>query len=171
MRQLATVLCCGLGFVLVACGTAQTVTTTVVSEKTVISGPPADSQTTKVKPATAAPGKTTSAKAITSPSGKIGCHALAPIEAGEGIECYADYLRTPETYLDPYLGLEPNGRAVLDERGGYSGYDPPPKIVELNYGDTWVRPGIRCSMKKSGLRCENQSKHGFSMSQSNTYRF
>jgi hypothetical protein len=102
---------------------------------------------------------------VVSPSGMIGCWA---VKHGSGIECSAAYL--PEIgELDTFLALKRHGRSGLGERGDYPGYGH--KRVTLRYGDRWRRPGIRCTMRSSGLRCTNLDKHGFSLALGRVERF
>jgi hypothetical protein len=110
--------------------------------------------------------RTVTYKNVVSPSGKISCYALK--YDGPGIECSASYL--PEIgELDTYLRLRKHGRSILGERGDYGGYLA--KRHTLRYGDVWKRPGIRCSMKTSGLTCHNLDKHGFALALGNVRRF
>jgi hypothetical protein len=109
--------------------------------------------------------KTIKATDVVSPTGLITCLA---VKHGSGIECTAPYL--PDIgELDTYLALKPHGRAVLSERGDNPGFGH--KQVKLRYGDTWRRPGIRCAMRTSGLRCRNLDDHGFSIARGAVRRF
>ena len=96
-------------------------------------------------------------KNVISPSKLISCVAMK--YGGPGIECSALYL--PRKYdLDPYYELHAHGATKTGERGDYVGY-PGAKQHTLHYGDTWKRPGIRCSMATDGLTCHNLDGHGF----------
>jgi hypothetical protein len=109
--------------------------------------------------------KTVEATDVISPTGLISCLA---VKHGSGIECTAPYL--PDIGdLDSYLALKRHGRASLSERGDNPGYGHKP--VKLHYGDTWHRPGIRCAMRTSGLRCRNLDGHGFSIAKGAVRRF
>lgn len=111
--------------------------------------------------------KTVAYKRFVSPSGQIRCYAVK--YGGKGIECFADYLeRTGE--LDPYLGLEPRGKARRSERGDFPGF-PNAKERTLAYGDVWKRKGIRCTMRSTGLRCVNRDGHGFHMARGDVRLF
>lgn len=115
----------------------------------------------------AAEARTVTYKRIVSPSKQISCHAVIPI-AGGGIECTAAYL--PDIgELDTYLALRRHGKAILSERGDYSGYTTPRHT--LRYGDVWKRPGIRCTMKISGLTCRNLDRRGFHIARGDVRRF
>ena len=104
---------------------------------------------------------------VTSPSKLISC--LAMKYGGPGVECSAPYL--PRKYdLDPYFELHPHGKTKTGERGDYVGY-PGAKQHTLRYGDTWKRPGIRCSMAANGLTCHNLDGHGFHMQKGHLRRF
>ena len=119
---------------------------------------------TGVLPATAV-SATVSYHNIRSPSKQISCIA---VKYGSGIECSAPYL--PDIGdLDTYLALKAHGRSKLSERGDNPGYGGP--IRTLHYGDTWKRPGIRCTMKTSGLTCRNRDKHGFHIQRGHVRRF
>jgi hypothetical protein len=110
--------------------------------------------------------KTVAFNNISSPNGKIRCSAQ--LDSKE-IECEADYLH-PIGDLDPYFGLRPTGKAVLDERGDFNGHST--KRRTLKYGETWKRPGgITCKMRTTGLTCMNDDDHGFHLQRGNSYRF
>jgi hypothetical protein len=47
----------------------------------------------------------------------------------------------------------------------------PPIRFTLRYGDTWKRPGIRCTMRTTGLRCRNLDGHGFRLAKGAVRRF
>ena len=115
--------------------------------------------------AASASARTVSYRNVVSPSKLIHCYA---VQNSSRIECTAPYLaRIGE--LDPYLALRPTGRAILSERGDYPGYSTPRRT--LRYGDVWARPGIRCVMRTSGLRCRNRSGHGFRIARGHVGRF
>ena len=116
-------------------------------------------------PASAAHAKTITATDVRSPSGLITCWAVK--EGTPGIECGAPYL--PHTELDGYIALHRHGRATLGERGDYPGYGHARRT--LRYGDTWKRPGIRCAMRTTGLRCRNLDGHGFRLAKGAVLRF
>ena len=48
-------------------------------------------------------------------------------------------------------------------------YDPKAKV--LQYGTTWRGGGFTCSSSAKGLRCTNQSAHGFFLSREHSYAF
>jgi hypothetical protein len=110
--------------------------------------------------------RTVKALNVISPSGQISCHAVK--YGGPAIECFAIHLRRIG-YLDPYFELKPHGRTIYAERGDYDGYTAPRR--KLRYGDEWRRPGVRCSMKTTGLTCRNLDGHGFHMARGDNYRF
>ena len=110
--------------------------------------------------------RTVDYKNIVSPTRQISCFAVRG--RSREIECSAPYL--PDIgELDTYLGLRPRGRSILAERGDYPGYTVPRRT--LHYGDTWRRPGIRCTMRRSGLTCRNRDRHGFHIERDNVRRF
>jgi len=41
----------------------------------------------------------------------------------------------------------------------------------LGFGDVWQRPGIRCTLRASGLTCRNLDDHGFHLGRGQTRRF
>jgi hypothetical protein len=106
-------------------------------------------------------------KNVVSPSKLIGCIALK--YGGPGIECTAPYLPGKHE-LDPYFALKAHGTVKTGERGDYPGY-PGAKQHTLHYGDTWKRPGIRCTMQSSGLTCHNLDQHGFHIARGDVRRF
>lgn len=109
--------------------------------------------------------KTVEVTDVVSPTGLISCLA---VKFGSGIECTAPYL--PDIGdLDTYLALKRHGRSILSERGDNPGFGHKP--VKLHYGDTWRRPGIRCAMRTSGLRCRNLDGHGFAIAKGAVGRF
>jgi hypothetical protein len=108
---------------------------------------------------------TVSYKNVRSPTGQISCMA---VQYGSGIECTAPYL--PDIGpLDTYLALHAHGKAQQSERGDSAGYISP--FRTLHYGDVWKRPGIRCSMKRTGLTCRNRDEHGFHIQKGHVRRF
>ena len=121
--------------------------------------------------AVAGPGATASAKTvryknIVSPTKQISCLAVkgGPSE----IECSTPYL--PDIgELDTYLSLRARGKSKLSERGDFPGYVTPQRT--LHYGDVWRRPGIRCTMRTTGLTCRNRGDHGFHLQRGNVRRF
>ena len=109
--------------------------------------------------------KTVTAYNIVSPTKLISCWAV--LQSTE-IECTAPYL--PDIGdLDSYFALRPRGTAKLAQRGDFPGHSTARRT--LRYGDTWARPGIRCTMRTSGLTCRNRDDHGFHMQRGNTRRF
>ncbi len=120
--------------------------------------------------ALAGPGAVASAKTVTaynivSPTKLISCWAV--LQSTE-INCSAPYI--PEIgELDTYFALRPRGTTKVAERGDFPGHSTPRRT--LRYGDVWVRPGIRCTMRTSGLTCRNRDKHGFHVQRGNTRRF
>ena len=110
--------------------------------------------------------KTVHFKNFVSPSKLISCISVK--YGGRGVECSAPYL--PRRDLDPYYALEPHGKATAGERGDYPGY-PNAKQHTLQYGDTYKRHGIRCTMRESGLTCRNRDAHGFHLAKGALRRF
>ncbi len=116
---------------------------------------------------TAATAKTVHYKNFVSPSKLISCISVR--YGGSGIECSAAYI--PEIgELDTYYALEPRGKSKVGERGDYPGYENA-KQRTLDYGDTYKRNGIRCTMRRSGLTCRNRSGHGFHLAKGDLRRF
>jgi len=103
----------------------------------------------------AASAKVVAYKNIVSPGKLISCYA---VQHSSKIECMAPYLPDVGEF-DTYLALRPRGRSILAERSDYPGYTSPRRT--LHYGDTWVRPGVRCVMRMDGLTCRNKDRHGF----------
>ena len=114
---------------------------------------------------TDAPAATVTNENVVSPGKHISCWAV--MHSTE-IECTAPYL--PDIgELDTYLALRPRGTARLSERGDFPGFATPPRT--LGYGDTWKRPGIRCTMSKIALTCRNRDGHGFRIQRGDVRRF
>jgi hypothetical protein len=114
---------------------------------------------------TTAPARTVSYANIVSPSKLISCFAV--MHSSE-VECTAPYL--PDIgELDTYLGLRARGKAILSERGDFPGFSSPRRT--LRYGDTWKRPGIRCTIRTTGLTCRNRDGHGFHIQRDHVRRF
>jgi hypothetical protein len=111
--------------------------------------------------------KTVRYKRFVSPSGMIRCIAVK--YGGKGVECGAPYIREIGE-LDTYYGLEPHGKAFIGERGDFPGY-PNSKERTLQYGDTYSRKGVRCTMREDGMTCRNKDGHGFHMAKGDTHRF
>ena len=112
--------------------------------------------------------KVSTAKVVDTPSGLISCYATIPVE-GSGIVCSATYLTAPGNDGDPEITLKRHGASALGRRGDYGGYNVRP--AKLGYGDTWKRPGIRCSLATSGLTCRNLDGHGFHLAKGDVRRF
>jgi hypothetical protein len=102
-----------------------------------------------------------------SPSKLISC--ISEAHGMKGIECSATYLHASEEG-DPFYNLEQHGKAHLGARGDYVGYNHPTHGT-LQYGQTWTRGHIHCTMKTSGLTCRNASHHGFHLAKGHTYGF
>jgi len=111
--------------------------------------------------------RTVTHKNVVSPTKLISCYA---VQDSTRIECMADYLpRTGDGGGDPFLGLSARGKAIRGARGDFPGFFSPRRT--LRYGDTWKRPGIRCTMRMSGLTCRNKDAHGFHLEKGNVRRF
>ncbi len=109
--------------------------------------------------------KTVTYNNIVSPSKLISCWAV--MNSTE-IECAARYL--PDIgELDTFFAVRSHGRSRIGERGDFPGFSTP--FRTLRYGDTWKRPGIRCTMRTTGLTCRNLDEHGFHIQKGKTYRF
>ena len=104
-------------------------------------------------------------KNIVSPSKLISCFAV--MNSTE-IECMAPYLPDVGEF-DTYLGLRSRGKAILAQRSDFPGFSSPRRTVR--YGDTWKRPGIRCTMRTSGLTCRNRDNRGFHIQKGHVRRF
>jgi hypothetical protein len=114
--------------------------------------------------AATASAKTVSYHNIVSPTKQISCLA---VKGSTEIECSAPYL--PDIGdLDTYVALRKHGRSRLSERGDFPGFSD--RRRTLHYGDTWKRPGISCTMRRTGLTCRNADDHGFHI-QSPVLRF
>lgn len=66
------------------------------------------------------------------------------------------------------VGVKPSGKAYFLCVGD-TVRNPTARV--LQYGTTWRRSGITCSSSKVGLRCTNQSKHGFFLSRGHSKLF
>jgi hypothetical protein len=109
--------------------------------------------------------KTVTYKSITGPNQQISCFAVM---GSTEIECSATFV--PEIgELDTYHALRARGKSTLSERGDYPGYNV--RRRTLHFGDTWKRPGIRCTMRRTGLTCRNRDDHGFHLQRDHIRRF
>jgi hypothetical protein len=109
--------------------------------------------------------KTVTYKNIVGPNQQVSCFAVM---GSTEIECSATFV--PEIgELDTYHAIRARGRSILAERGDYPGYDAPRRT--LHFGDTWKRPGIRCTMRRTGLTCRNLDDHGFHLERGHVRRF
>jgi Family of unknown function (DUF6636) len=109
--------------------------------------------------------KTVRSENVVSPGKRISCWAVM---RSTEIQCTAPYL--PDIgELDTYLAVGAHGAARMSERGDFPGFNRPPRT--LGYGDTWKRPGIRCTMSRTALTCRNRDGHGFHTQRGNVRRF
>jgi hypothetical protein len=109
--------------------------------------------------------KTVTYKSIVGPNKNISCFA---VKGSTEIECSASFV--PEIgELDTYLAVRARGRAKLSERGDYPGYEV--RRRTLHFGDIWQRPGVRCTMRATGLTCRNLDEHGFHLERDHVRRF
>lgn len=70
--------------------------------------------------------------------------------------------RTCEPQIDGlHYGLEDTGRTVLGCNMGDSVRDS--SFPVLPYGESRRVGGVTCTMRRDGLRCENRSRHGFTL--------
>jgi hypothetical protein len=115
-------------------------------------------------PATAS-AETVTYKSVVGPNQQISCFA---VQASTEIECSAPFV--PEIgELDTYLAVRSRGKAKRSERGDYPGY--PVRRRTLHFGDVWQRPGIRCTVRRTGLTCRNLDDHGFHLERGHVRRF
>ena len=115
--------------------------------------------------AATASARTVTAKSIAGPNQQISCFA---VKESTEIECLAPFL--PEIgELDTYLAVRARGKAKLSQRGDYPSYDGRPRT--LRFGDTWKRPGVRCTLRRTGLMCRNLDDHGFHLGRDRIRRF
>jgi len=113
----------------------------------------------------AAPAKTVTYNNIVSPSKAIFCYA---VQNSSEIQCMAPYLPDIGEF-DTYFGVRRSGRSRIAERSDFPGFGTPRR--KLRYGDVWKRPGIRCTMRTSGLTCRNLDRHGFHIQRAKSYLF
>jgi len=109
--------------------------------------------------------KTVTYDNIISPSKLINCWAVM---SSSEIQCSAPYLPDIGEF-DTYFAVRPRGRSQIAERSDFPGFGTP--FRTLRYGDAWKRPGIRCTMRTTGLTCRNLDRHGFHIQKGKTYRF
>ena len=101
------------------------------------------------------------------PSKNIGCGYLAAFDGNPAsLRCDIRSGLVPKPSrkceLD-WTGLEvgPTGRARA-VCAGDTAYDPSFRV--LAYGKAWMRGGIRCFSRKTGVTCTNRAGHGFFLS-------
>ena len=109
--------------------------------------------------------RTVSYENVVSPSKLISCYAVM---SSSEIQCLAPYLPDIGEF-DTYLALRPRGKARQAERSDFPGHPSPRRT--LRYGDTWKRPGIRCTMRTTGMTCRNRDAHGFHIQKGHVRRF
>jgi hypothetical protein len=91
--------------------------------------------------------KTVTYKNIEGPNRQVSCFAVM---GSTEIECSATFV--PEIgELDTYHAIRARGKSILAERGDY--------------------PGIRCTMRRTGLTCRNLDDHGFHLERGHVRRF
>jgi hypothetical protein len=67
------------------------------------------------------------------------------------------------------FGMSPNGRAERVCHGDTLGRNPKHPI--LSYGKTWRKKGFICISKSTSLTCENQDRHGWTLSKNKQQLF
>lgn len=109
---------------------------------------------------------TVTANNVVSPSKNISCYA---VQHSTAIECMASYLPRVLPEGDPLVAVSARGKSRYSARSDFPGFSTPRRT--LRYGDTWQRPGIRCTMRTTGMTCRNRDGHGFHLQKGNVYRF
>jgi hypothetical protein len=110
--------------------------------------------------------RTVTAYNIVSPTKLISCYA---VQHSTAIECMASYIPRVFPEGDPLVAVSAHGKSRYGARSDFPGFTTPRRT--LRYGDTWKRPGIRCTMRTTGMTCRNSDGHGFHLQKGHTYRF
>lgn len=110
------------------------------------------------------------------PSGKIFCQWVTGGSPSASVECGVETGLKPPLpktgeackhldYVGNRIALAVSGRAQPVPCAGDAGpFADPAHAKLLGYGKTWRAGGLSCTEKRSGLTCENRSRHGFFMS-------
>jgi len=111
------------------------------------------------------------------PSGNIGCGygsaepgvpAVLPCDIRGGVRPKPARPRGCDLDYGDSFEMKKTGRpSVLCH--GDTVFDPKARV--LAYGTSWTRDGFRCTSRAAGLRCSNQSGHGFFLSRERSYSF
>ena len=107
------------------------------------------------------------------PSGNIGCvYSSSPAN----LRCDIRSGLVPKPPQPQTCDLDFGDSVTINKTGlpryvchGDTAIDPQAGV--LAYGRTWSRDGFTCTSQTSGLRCANQSRHGFFLSRQHSYRF
>jgi len=102
--------------------------------------------------------------------GSLYCYALnTSFGLPPGIECMSKFLPAGK-HNDSFIELLQRSKGQRGERGDYPGYLHA-TVQSIRDGDTWQRPGIKCTMRSSALKCSNKTGRGFSIARSRWYLF
>jgi hypothetical protein len=112
------------------------------------------------------------------PTGNIGCVYSSGFTGAEAPTVRCDIRsrlhpeptrpgKCPLDYGDS-IEISRTGRAILVCHGD-TALDPRARVVA--YGHAWKRGGLTCSSRSTGLRCSNQSGHGFFLSRQRWFVF
>jgi hypothetical protein len=111
------------------------------------------------------------------PSGNIGCMyaaaepgfpAIVRCDIRSGLLPKPARPRGCDLDYGDSLEMRKTGRAFVVCHGD-TVFDPRARV--LGYGTTWARDGFRCTSRITGLRCANESGHGFFLSRARSHAF
>jgi len=114
--------------------------------------------------------RTLKSQNVKSTAGSLYCYALnTSLGTRPGIECMSKFLPAGK-HNDSFIQLLQRSNVHLGERGDYPGYLHA-TVQKIRDGDTWQRPGIKCTMRSSAFKCSNDLGRGFSIARSRWYLF
>ena len=114
--------------------------------------------------------RTIKSQNVKSTAGSLYCYTLDTSHGTPpGIECMSKFLPAGK-YNDSFIELLQRSDAHLGERGDYPGYLRA-TVQKIRNGDTWQRPGIKCTLRSSAFKCSNDRGRGFSIARGRWYLF
>ena len=94
------------------------------------------------------------------PSGNIACNAGHPPGSSRALLTCTVFSAASPTRGQKLWSMRPTGRVSV----GFLKSNAATDFPTLRYGRSWSWLGIRCTSRRSGLTCKNQSGRGFFLS-------